>query len=90
MAVKRPKLSERDLMFERLAGARMIIPSISGYNHAHQTALEIAAYMSIVEGKTLDGQAFSKLERGLREGKVEEAKKRRAKARRQSRKESGR
>lgn len=61
------KLNEYDLMFERLEGAKMIIPGISGYDNARRRALEVAAYMEIVEGRPLTEKQFADLYRDFRE-----------------------
>jgi len=60
-------MDDREIMFERLAGAQAIIPAISGWDHAHQKAMNIAAYLSIVEGRTLTHAEFIKLENGIRD-----------------------
>lgn len=60
-------MDERELAFERIRGAKTIIPSISGYDGAHQKAMQIAAFMEIVEGKSLSQKSFYDLEREFRE-----------------------
>lgn len=54
---------DRELTFERMRGAKAIIPAISGFNHAYQKALEIAAFMDIVNGTPLTEKEILKLRR---------------------------
>lgn len=52
---------DRDRLFERMHAAKAVIPAIAGYDVAHQEALEIAAFMELVEGKPLTAYQFRQL-----------------------------